>query len=116
MSICDWDSEAPSFFRETWVKARKEHKCCECGEVIKNGDEYQYIAGSWEGDLSTFKTCERCADLRDALVEIVCPEFGKLKEAYWQYLELINNSWGKYGEHYEFAHDKCKSIYDRVFK
>ena len=116
MSICDCDSEAPSFFRETWVNARKEHKCCECWRAIKPGDEYQCIVGFWEGNLSTFKSCERCGDLREALGEVVCPEFGKLKEAYWGYLELINNSWGKSDTYYELAHAKCKTAYDRVFK
>ena len=122
MSACECVSEAPEFFRQTWVKARKEHKCCECWKVINPGDEYQDTAGFWEGLLYTYKTCERCGDLRDALYEVVCPAYGELKKAYWEYLELINNQiWGegKEGEddeYYILTYAKCKAAYNRVFK
>ena len=121
MSACECDSEAPEFFRETWVKARKEHKCCECWKVINPGDEYQYTAGFWEGRLYTYKTCERCSDLRDALGEVVCPVYGQLKEAYMEYLELINDDGLEDDDEHSDWNDavkyaRCKDAYNRVFK
>ena len=84
---CYCNDSSPSMYVETWHKARKEHKCCECKRKIKPGDEYERIAGVWDGDFSTYKTCEVCAGLRDALAEFSCPTFGGLGEEYFNYLD-----------------------------
>lgn len=83
---CDYDS-APSFFSETWHNARKAHTCCECGQAINVGQDYQRVSGVWDGEFMTYKTCERCAGLREALAEVACPFFRGLKEEYWNYLD-----------------------------
>jgi hypothetical protein len=59
--VCDYDS--PDFYHRSMRTARKAHRCEECAEEIRPGDRYEYVAGKWNGDLDTFKTCERCADL-----------------------------------------------------
>ncbi len=41
-------------------KARKEHKCCECGEIIKSGENYQYASGLYDGNWDHHKTCLFC--------------------------------------------------------
>lgn len=59
------DGEAPTLYNETKPKARKQHKCCECGATIEPGETYQRIEGMWEGDFRTFKTCSFCDATRD---------------------------------------------------
>jgi len=91
MLSCGCDEYGPDVFSQKTVKARKEHKCCECGDVIKPGDVYDYIFGVWEGDASTFKTCEKCADLRDSMYAMgFCMMFGSLQEDYKEYLDAYN--------------------------
>ena len=65
MSACYCDGEAPSFYREEMRKARKEHRCSECGSIIANYEKYMLCAGSWDGEFHTFKTCSRCLALSD---------------------------------------------------
>jgi hypothetical protein len=84
---CDFD-ESPSIFRCKIVIARKPHKCYECGEVISIGTEYEYIFGVWNGDASSFHTCERCADLRDSLEALgFCVAYGDVQYDYREYLK-----------------------------
>ena len=82
---CDWDG-GPDLYHEDEVRARKEHTCCECGGTILPGQIYQRASGLWEGEFSHYKTCERCADLRESLAEVACPAFGGLRDAYHDYL------------------------------
>lgn len=56
------------FYHEAVVKARKVHKCCECGEAIPVGASYQRASGKSEGDVWTAKTCVVCAEIRRAFV------------------------------------------------
>ena len=83
---CYCDSEYPTMFNEAWRKAAKQHKCCECGKTIEKGQDYQYVTMVFEGEFLTYKTCEKCADLRDALGDISCPTFRGLQEEYFEYL------------------------------
>lgn len=56
--------EYPECFHECWRTARKEHKCCECLEVIPKRTRYQYCSGIWAGEPADYKTCWLCALLR----------------------------------------------------
>lgn len=60
--VCDYD--APQFYFADIRKARKQHKCEECGAPILPGDRYESVVGKWDGFVDTFKTCERCHDIR----------------------------------------------------
>jgi hypothetical protein len=53
-----WDSKI--------VKARKPHKCYECRREIPVGAQYEYVAGKYDGDFFTHKTCLVCAEIRDS--------------------------------------------------
>jgi len=88
MSCC-YDTEQPTLINETWRTARKPHICCECRRAIKPGERYQVISGLWEGEWSTYKTCESCADLRDALESVWCVPLGGLRGEYIEYLDHI---------------------------
>lgn len=59
----NWD-----FFNQIIRKARKNHNCCECDRQIIVGQEYEYSAGKWEGDLMDYKTCLDCSNIRKGLV------------------------------------------------
>ena len=57
--------DGPSCSTRTRPKARKEHQCCECREVIAAGAVYERIKGIWDGSANTFATCLSCAEIRD---------------------------------------------------
>ena len=46
--------------RDSWQKARKEHKCVECREVIRVGERYHRFVFVWEGSVGEDKHCEFC--------------------------------------------------------
>lgn len=84
---CGCDDLAPSVFKEKFVKARKEYKCCECGKDISIGETYEYTFGVWEGVASSYHTCEKCADLKSSLSSLgFCLVFEELHEAHQEYL------------------------------
>jgi hypothetical protein len=60
---CD-DGEGPEFFNQKMQKAKKDYRCCECGKTIPASSIYQYTIGKWDGDMSTYRTCQTCVDVR----------------------------------------------------
>jgi hypothetical protein len=65
------------------VKARKQHNCYECRGAINPGESYERAAGKWDGDFCEFKTCSRCAELRQwaqISVPCFCWTYGELHE------------------------------------
>jgi len=62
----DYDC-SPEFFQQTERVARKSHKCYECKQEFGPGGRYMYVAGVWDGDFQTFKTCPNCLALLRAL-------------------------------------------------
>lgn len=65
---CEWsEGEQPEWCHARFCKARKEHRCCECGETIRKGERFEYTSGKWDGEIQAFKTCAYCADLRVTL-------------------------------------------------
>lgn len=71
---CYCDYEMPSVYSKETRRARKEHKCVECGCIIKPGEQYEYMFGIWWNERSQAKTCQRCLDLRE-FVETNVPCF-----------------------------------------
>jgi hypothetical protein len=61
--FCDYDS--PTVYSAATPKARKEHQCIECRCTIKSGEQYERVFGVWDGSADTFKTCQRCLNLRE---------------------------------------------------
>lgn len=53
------------FYDVTTPKARKTHQCTECGNAIQPGENYERTTAKWVGDLSTFKTCLLCVEIRN---------------------------------------------------
>lgn len=65
--MCYFSDVTIDFYTETWPKARKDHKCCECNQPITKGEHYRRVFGKWEGEIDTFSTCQRCLDLTDRI-------------------------------------------------
>jgi hypothetical protein len=59
----DYDG-SPEFYTHTYHRARKAHKCCECGRAINIGERYEYFASKFDGDFDVNKTCHQCAEIR----------------------------------------------------
>jgi len=74
------DCEPNQFERIEYRKARKSHKCYECGTPINPGDNYQYFKALNDGHFFTFKTCNDCAKLRDWIDKKTdcCVMFGEI--------------------------------------
>lgn len=60
--VCDYDP--PEIYTASTPTARKHHVCEECGCPIAPGERYEYVFGKWDGTVLTFKTCDRCLDIR----------------------------------------------------
>lgn len=61
---CSCDYDPPEFYHKEIRRARKPHKCEECSGTISPGEQYEHARGKWDGYVDSFKTCERCYDLR----------------------------------------------------
>lgn len=60
-----YGDEGPRFSNTTTPKARKEHQCCECREVIPIGATYEKTVGNWDGNFETYLTCLSCVEIRN---------------------------------------------------
>jgi len=60
-----------------FVYARKDHVCCECGKTIPKGQKYQYFKACWPqlGGWLSFKTCVRCSEIRDSVIDKYPPTY-----------------------------------------
>lgn len=54
------DAEAVTVLKSTTCRARKPHRCYECGATINPGDHYHYLVGVCEGDMLTQRSCSFC--------------------------------------------------------
>ncbi len=81
------------YSRDEYPTARKEHKCYECGRIIKIGEKYLRFVGLWDdcpdNIFLAFKTCLECKKDWDEVLEVfhrngeedACRVFGSLSEA-----------------------------------
>lgn len=46
-------------------KARRPHTCCECHGSITPGQQYEHTTGGYYGDISRYKTCMMCVEIRN---------------------------------------------------
>jgi hypothetical protein len=70
------------FFKEKFVKARKQYKCVECGAVIRRGEKHHYVSGRWEdAGFEHFRTCLPC---RHLIVDLFCgcQKVGYMRDAF----------------------------------
>jgi hypothetical protein len=72
------DGEPYEFSEMRWPKARKEHKCGECGRTIQSGEKYQSFRGKCDGDFYHEITCHQCAEIREVFSCEAWPMWGEL--------------------------------------
>ena len=60
MCMVDY-GDAPKIYRARMQCTRKERRCEECGRTIAVGERYQSAFMVYDGDPSTFATCQHCA-------------------------------------------------------
>jgi len=63
------EGERPENFDRTEKISRKEHVCCECGEVIPVKSAYVLIKGKWDGEFETYKMCVICDEISTVLTD-----------------------------------------------
>ena len=82
---CDFGEPASFYTKRLVAKARRAHRCNECGNQVRPGESYERVTGVWDGDLSTFCTCQKCLSLREAVTECV-PCFC------WRHGDMLNDA------------------------
>ncbi len=87
IELCQNDFEAPDVFEQKFPTAKKEYKCCECGQTINPGEKYESAFGVWSGEARRFKRCPICVKTIDFIYGGVCPYQG-LDEMLWNDLAL----------------------------
>ena len=84
--FCDYsDVEEFQFCVQTIRRARKEHRCYECGEAIPVGAQYEECRALFDGDISTMRTCLPCSRIRR---DYGCGLYGGLAETVWDLLGI----------------------------
>jgi hypothetical protein len=73
---CDYDLGTLEFLYEEKRRAKKAHRCSDCGGVIAPGETYFCVSLKWEGQIESFKICPGCEGLRKVFS---CAGFGDLK-------------------------------------
>lgn len=98
--VCPADNyDPPDIYNVKTVKARKEHHCYECGDVIPVGRRYEYVRALYDGSWSSFRTCLVCVAIREDFRGKGC---GFLHGDLWQSLK----------DTYEGEYDEETDTYD----
>jgi hypothetical protein len=61
--LSDYDGDSQCS-QTTERRARKAHRCDECGDEIKAGDRYRFSSGIADREPWDFKSCLLCAEIR----------------------------------------------------
>ena len=56
--------EGSEFYNSKMVKARREHRCCECNKIIEKAEVHETVVGKWEGLIQRYRTCALCMEIR----------------------------------------------------
>ena len=83
--MCMWDGgDGPQVADHRVVRARKSHRCAECGRVIEVGETYHYDFQVYDGCPGTWHTCQHCRVAQQRLIR-ECG--GYLIEGTWEDVE-----------------------------
>jgi len=74
--MCDLDAEMCAVWVETERRARKRHRCCECGTAIPKGHAYVQINSVSGGSAGTSRRHEACHKLWYWVSDLVCGQAG----------------------------------------
>lgn len=100
MCMADGGDRADVWLQWT-PRARKEHKCAECGRAIAKGEIYRQTKALYEGGWLALKQCAHCMVLADWLVaecggyltQGILEDFGEHAEEYRRF-DLRRMQWG----------------------
>ncbi|CAB5079726.1 hypothetical protein UFOVP141_46 [uncultured Caudovirales phage] len=67
MSLCSCDFEPATVYREVERRANRDHRCSDCGGVIRRRERYKNIASLFDG---SWLTAKRCADCQHMVHEV----------------------------------------------
>lgn len=81
---CYSDYEPCAIYEESVLTARKDHKCCECGERIPKGSEYELRDMLFDGEWHHYKTCMICVEIGQAF----CCD-GRVATLLWEMMNEI---------------------------
>ena len=84
MCMADYADDMPTIYRRKDHHTRKDRKCDECGRIIAKGELYQNAFMVYDGEGSTYITCEHCT-VGQAWLSENCGGF--LHGAVWEDLE-----------------------------
>ena len=62
--IDDLNGDVMTYHTTKEVRARKAHRCTECGDVIPKDAIYEYVRGICDGEWVIYKTCMTCTRIR----------------------------------------------------
>lgn len=92
------DTETWDLYRAENRRARKPHRCRECGRTIRPGEHYQTATGLFDGLWHGHRMCSHC-EHAGTVLDILCGG--------WLWDELLDELAEHYDEGYqspEFAH------------
>lgn len=81
----DADGEVTAEIECVLRKARKVHKCSECGRAILRHEQYEIYKGVCGGNFFTNKTCTDCMSIRD----VFFPGGYWFRQIKWDFFDLI---------------------------
>lgn len=88
--MCSGDDNPPRVMSESRPRARKEHRCCECGRLIPPGTRYVRTWGIWD-DPDEFKQHIECRELLEYISDTYCGgeswSFGTLRQEVREYTD-----------------------------
>ena len=90
--MCFYDLEPFEFYRQTFPRARKDHRCTECIGVIAKGQIYEFVNGKCDGEMCVFKVCEKCQDLKKKIIAHELAEGCDRSEADPGYGQLLDTA------------------------
>lgn len=61
------DGSTCHFYDRKTVRARKPHRCMECGVAIVVGESHERITADWDDHFGTHRCCALCAEIAVAL-------------------------------------------------
>lgn len=88
--MCNGYDNPPETLTETRPKARKQHRCCECGLPIPVGTVYVHTWGVWNREPNTYKQHGECRALLQWISDTFCD--GEM----WSFTTLTDEL-GEYG-------------------
>jgi hypothetical protein len=87
MSACSCDAEEADVVRHEYRRARKPHRCYECGARIVPGERYEHTGMVYDRTASSHATCLGCVEIRAALAKVCrCWSFGAVLDCAKEHL------------------------------